>query len=108
MEMKAIEARNMEDMDEHVRAAVDFLKALAHESRLMILCLLVDGEKSVSELEELTQLRQSNVSQHLYRLRSEGLVHTRRDGQTIYYALGRDEAKQILALLYDLYCGEKS
>ncbi len=65
---------NMEDMGEHARAAADLLKALAHETRLMILCLLFEGEKSVSELEQLMLLRQPSVSQQLARLRFDGLV----------------------------------
>ena len=104
---KAVEQDNMEDMGEHARAAADLLKALAHETRLMILCLLVEGEKSVGELEQLMLLRQPSVSQQLARLRFDGLVHARRDGRTIYYSLGSEEAKKVVTLLYDLYCKEK-
>lgn len=96
---------NMEDMGDHARAASDLLKALAHETRLMILCLLVDGEKSVGELEQLMLLRQPSVSQQLARLRFDGLVNARRDGRTIYYSLGSEEAKEVVTLLYELYCG---
>lgn len=102
-----IKGENMEDMGEHVRAASDLLKALAHEARLMILCLLVEGEKSVGELEQLMMMRQSSVSQQLARLRFDRLVLTRRDGQTIYYSLGSEEAKKVVTLLYDLYCKDK-
>ena len=70
-------------MGEHAREASDFLKALAHESRLMILCDLLQGEKSVGELEALLSRRQSSVSQQLARLRLEGLVCARRDGKAI-------------------------
>ncbi len=95
---------NMGDMQEHARAARDLLKALGHETRLMILCLLVEGERSVGELEVLMGLRQPSVSQQLARLRADGLVATRRDGRTIYYSIGSDEAAQVVSLLYDLYC----
>jgi DNA-binding transcriptional ArsR family regulator len=104
----AFEDENMEDMGEHVRAAADLLKALAHETRLMILCLLVDGEKSVGELERLTLMRQPSVSQQLARLRFDRLVKTRRDGRTIYYSLGSEQAGEVVSLLYNLYCKNKT
>ena len=101
---KKLENDNMEEMGEHARAASDLLKALAHETRLMILCLLVEGEKSVGELEQLMAMRQPSVSQQLARLRFDRLVSARRDGRTIYYSLGSEEAKKVVTLLYDLYC----
>lgn len=94
----------LEEMAAHARAATDLLKALAHETRLMILCQLVEGEKSVSELERLMNLRQPSVSQQLARLRFDGLVTTRREGKTIYYSLASSEAKHVITLLYELYC----
>ena len=94
-------------MAEHARAASDFLKALAHETRLMILCCLAEGEKSVSELEGIIQLRQPNVSQQLARLRLDGLVAARREGRTVYYSLGSEEAKRVVTLLYELYCKDR-
>ena len=103
-----IKGANMGDMDEHVRAASDLLKALAHETRLMILCLLAEGEKSVGELEQLMLLRQPSVSQQLARLRFDRLVNARRDGRTIYYSLGSEEAKKVVMLLHDLYCKDKT
>ena len=105
---KAFEDDNMEEMGEHARAASDLLKALAHETRLMILCLLVEGEKSVGELEQLMLMRQPSVSQQLARLRFDRLVNARRDGRTIYYSLGSEEARKVVTLLYDLYCKDKS
>jgi DNA-binding transcriptional ArsR family regulator len=81
------------------------LKAISHEGRLMILCHLVQGEKSVTELEELLAARQAAVSQQLARLRLEGLVTTRRDGKTIYYSLSDERPKKILETLYTLFCG---
>lgn len=90
----------------NARRASEFLKALGHEGRLMILCYLVTGEKSVGELESLLSARQAAVSQQLARLRYEGLVDSRRDGKTIYYRLTDDRSRQILELVYDLFCRE--
>jgi len=84
--------------------ATNFLKAIGHEGRLMILCHLVSGEKSVTELEELLSARQAAVSQQLGRLRLEGLVQPRRDGKTIYYSLTDDRCKRIISVVYDLFC----
>ncbi|WP_372893300.1 ArsR/SmtB family transcription factor [Rhodosalinus sp.] len=81
-----------------------FLKAISHEGRLMILCHLVTGEKSVTELEELLSARQAAVSQQLSRLRLEGLVVPRRDGKAIYYRLADDRPKKMLETVYDLFC----
>jgi len=86
------------------KRASDFLKALAHESRLIILCILAEGEKSVGELEEILNLRQPTVSQQLARLRSDGLVSTRRDGKTIYYKLASEEARTVIGAIYDMFC----
>jgi DNA-binding transcriptional ArsR family regulator len=87
-----------------VGPAVTFLKALGNEHRLMVLCQLHDGEKSVSELEALIGLSQSALSQHLARLRQKGLVQTRRESQTIYYSLAGSETTQIIGVLADLFC----
>ncbi|WP_370570986.1 ArsR/SmtB family transcription factor, partial [Phaeobacter sp. SYSU ZJ3003] len=84
--------------------ASNFLKAISHEGRLMILCHLVTGEKSVTELEELLSARQAAVSQQLSRLRLEGLVVPRRDGKAIYYRLADDRPRRILEVVYDLFC----
>ena len=89
---------------EKAKSASNFLKAISHEGRLMILCHLVSGEKSVTELEELISARQAAVSQQLSRLRLEGLVIPRRDGKTIYYRLADDKPKRILEVIYDLFC----
>ena len=91
-------------MARRAREASEFLKALAHESRLMILCDLLHGEKSVGELEALLARRQSTVSQQLARLRLEGLVSARRDGKTIYYSIASDKARSIIGALYDSFC----
>ena len=96
-----------EDMDKMMRnaqRASNFLKAISHEGRLMILCHLASGEKSVTELEELLSARQAAVSQQLTRLRLEGLVTPRRDGKTIYYSLTDNRPNQIIEVVYDLFC----
>ncbi len=84
--------------------ASDFLKALANENRLLLLCLLADGEKSVSELESTLGLRQPTVSQQLGRLRVDDLVSYRREGKTVLYSLASEEVRQVIGLLYDLFC----
>lgn len=96
-----------EDMDKMVanaEAASNFLKAISHEGRLMILCHLASGEKSVTELEDLLAARQAAVSQQLTRLRLEGLVKPRRDGKTIYYSLTDERPRQIIEVVYELFC----
>lgn len=96
----------MDLMVDNACTASHFLKAISHEGRLMILCHLVTGEKSVTELEDLLSARQAAVSQQLARLRLEGLVTPRRDGKTIYYSLTDDRPKRMLETIYDLFCSE--
>ncbi len=93
-----------EQMIENAVDAANFLKALAHEGRLMILCHLSSGPKSVTELENLLASRQAAVSQQLARLRLEGLVSARRDGKAIYYSLQDPKVIRAVALIYDLFC----
>lgn len=95
------------EMASQATDAASYLKTLAHEGRLMILCYLGTGEKSVGELEEMLSVRQAAVSQMLARLRDEGLVSTRRDGKTIYYSLADDKTSQVIGLLYSLFCGRE-
>ncbi|WP_416881208.1 ArsR/SmtB family transcription factor [Marivita sp.] len=98
---------NEDELDRIVDKATtasNFLKAISHEGRLMILCHLVTGEKSVTELEELLAARQAAVSQQLSRLRLEGLVIPRRDGKTIFYRLADDKPRKMLECVYDLFC----
>lgn len=97
-------SHDIERMSDNAKRATDFLKALAHESRLMMLCILAEGEKSVSELEDHLGLRQPTVSQQLARLRADGLVTTRRDGKTIYYSVASDDARTIVGAIYDVFC----
>ncbi len=91
-------------MRAHAGDATRLLKALANESRLMVLCLLAEGEHSVGELNTELDLSQSALSQHLALLRNDGLVSTRRDAQTIYYALADGPAQEIMATLHRIFC----
>jgi len=89
---------------EQARKASDLLKALSHEGRLLILCLLTEGEKSVSELEEIMAMPQAAVSQQLARLRYDHLVTVRREGRTVYYSIASDEVVQLVETLYNFFC----
>ncbi|MDH3925244.1 MAG: metalloregulator ArsR/SmtB family transcription factor [Xanthomonadales bacterium] len=86
--------------------ASDLMKTLGHKDRLMVLCHLTSGEKSVGELAGLLDIPQSPLSQHLARMRKESLVKTRREAQTIYYSIASGEAEQFVSLMHDLYCSE--
>ncbi|MBV1927415.1 MAG: metalloregulator ArsR/SmtB family transcription factor [Rhodobacteraceae bacterium] len=92
------------EMASRANEASAYLKSLAHEGRLMILCHLSTQERSVGELETLLNVRQSAVSQMLARLREDGLVSNRRDGKTIYYSLADTNTQQVIGLLYSLFC----
>lgn len=97
-----------DDLDMMAARAADaaaFLKALSHEGRLMILCHISEHEKSVTELEDLIGARQSAVSQQLARLRLEGLVAARRDGKAIYYSIADTRVRDVVRLMYDMFCG---
>ncbi|HEX8302643.1 helix-turn-helix domain-containing protein [Sphingomonas sp.] len=95
-------------MKDELIAVIDraslFLKALSGRSRLLLLCQLLDGEKSVGELARLTDSRDTAVSQQLALLRREGMVSARRSGQMIFYSLASDEAVQMLKALHGLFC----
>jgi DNA-binding transcriptional ArsR family regulator len=95
---------DLDDMSANALQASEFLKALSHEVRLLILCFLIEGEKSVTEIEALLQLRQPAVSQQLARLRADGLVDTRRNGKNIYYSLSRTEVRDVIGVLHDVFC----
>jgi len=91
-------------MLDHARKASDFLKAISHETRLLILCLLIDGEKTVNELEQILQIRQAAVSQQLARLRADDLVEARRNGKSVHYSLARPDVVEIISALYRTFC----
>ena len=101
-----ITEKELNDMMDSAMIASRFLKAISHEGRLMILCYLASGEKSVTDLESLLSSRQAAVSQQLARLRSEGLVYARREGKVIFYRLADKRATRILDVVYDIFCNK--
>ncbi|HWA49095.1 MAG TPA: metalloregulator ArsR/SmtB family transcription factor [Dongiaceae bacterium] len=84
----------------------ELMKSLAHPKRLLILCQLVEQERSVGELARLLDMREAAVSQQLSLLRKDKLVATRREGQTIWYSLPREDVRALLAYLYETYCAQ--
>ena len=105
LEFSTATANERKDARAQARKASEFLKALSHENRLLILCLLVEREKSVTEIEDSMEMPQAAVSQQLARLRLDGLVTTRREGRNIYYSLASDEVKTVIGTLHTLFCG---
>ena len=95
---------DLDQMAQSASRASALMKTLGHKDRLMILCHLADGEKSVGEIADLLEIPQSPLSQHLSRMRKEELVDTRREAQTIYYSLKSGEASRIVEVLYELFC----
>src|SRR6516225_1913429 len=91
-------------MERAADQASDLLKSLSNRHRLLIICQLIDGERSVGELAQFLNLRDSTVSQHLALLRKDGLVAARRDGQTIFYSIASDPAREVLKTLYQIFC----
>ncbi len=89
---------------EQAAKAVALLKSLSHEGRLQILCCLVDGELSVTQLAEALGTSPVSVSQQLMRLRAEGIVQTRRDGKSVIYSLVREEVAAVVTALRDTFC----
>lgn len=96
-----------EDLEEKLHEAVELLKSLSNERRLLIVCALTRQERSVGELEKIVELSQSALSQHLARLRRDGLVETRREAQTIYYSMKDEKARVVLESLMKIFCPEK-
>ncbi len=101
-------SRAPDQMLRAARQASQFLKAVSHESRLLLLCQLSEKERSVGELENILAMRQSTVSQQLARLRLDGMVATRRDGKTIYYSIANDDVRKLIGLLYEIFCEGKT
>ena len=95
---------NPDEMRAAVDQASELMKALSNQHRLLILCRLIDGEKSVGQLAEFVGIRDSTVSQHLALLRREGIIANRRDGQTIWYRIESDIAREVVSVLYAHYC----
>lgn len=98
------QAQGPEAIFEHADAATRQLKALANVNRLMILCILTEGELSVTQLNEKITISQSALSQHLAKLRDDNVVVTRRESQTIYYSIADGVAKGIIEVLHAHYC----
>ena len=94
----------LDEMGDNAKRATEFLKAMAHEGRLMILCYLASGEKSVTELETLLSMRQPSVSQQLARLRIEGLIEARREGKQTYYRICDERAAKLIDTVYGIFC----
>lgn len=100
--------KQIDQMRGQAAAAEEMLKALANRHRLLILCQLINHEHSVGELAAFLGVRDSTVSQHLALLRKDGLVCTRRQGQTIWYALASEPVRRLVGTLYDIYCGPQA
>lgn len=103
--MANIETLDINQMRDAASRASAMLRGLAHEDRLLLLCLISQEELSVSEIEQRLNIHQPNLSQQLGVLRREGLVATRREGRRIYYSVADSRALAVLQLLYQLYCG---
>ncbi len=95
---------NPESMQNAADDASELLKALANRHRLLILCQLIDGERSVGQLAEFLRIRDSTVSQHLALLRRDRIISGRRDGQTIWYRIESEPARNVIGALYNTYC----
>ncbi len=102
--MKALHSHSIHQMQANAAAAETMLKELANAKRLLILCALVEGEKSAGSLSQITALSHSALSQHLHRLRKNGLVACDKRGQFVYYQLASPEVHALLATLYLIYC----
>lgn len=103
--MVASDAKQMQAMSRRADEAAALMRSLSHGARLKVLCELAGGERSVGELVEASGLSQSALSQHLARLREDGVVTTRRQAQTIYYSVADPKVLRVVRLLYELYCG---
>lgn len=99
---------SLEQMQDNAQAASELLKAMSNQTRLMILCQLLHGERTAGDLDSLTNLSQSALSQHLAVLREHGLVQTRRESQNIYYSIEDDKPRAIIEVLYRLFNCEKN
>ncbi len=95
---------NIDAVKSNAGEAADFLKSMANDRRLVVLCELLQGERTVGELEAVADLSQSALSQHLAKLREAGLVKTRRQAQTVHYSLADSGVRRLIGVLHDLYC----
>jgi DNA-binding transcriptional ArsR family regulator len=99
---------NIETMQKNATEVSALMKTLSNANRLMVLCQLTEGERSVGELAETLDIRMPAMSQQLNLLRLEKIVQSRRDGQTIYYSLAREDIKKLITFLYTTYCNPLS
>jgi DNA-binding transcriptional ArsR family regulator len=99
---------NVETMNQTAETVSDLLKILSNKNRLLVLCQLAEEERSVGELAGLLGIREQAMSQQLALLRKDGLVKTRREGQTIFYSLAREDVKKLIEFLYETYCKDKN
>ena len=104
METMTLPEQSVQELRRHASQACLVLKAMSNPDRLMLLCMMMDVERSVGELEELTGIRQPTLSQQLGVLRLEALVDTRREGKNIYYTLASETVSQLMHTLYQAYC----
>ena len=102
--MKTFAEDDLRVMRKNASEAAALLRAISHEARLLVLCELANGERSAGELVERSGLSQSALSQHLAKLREEGLVATRREAQVIHYRIADQRAQRLLRVLHDIYC----
>ena len=102
--MDAISTKDLKAMRKHAGKAAAMMAALSHEARLRVLCDLAGCERMAGELVQRSGLSQSALSQHLAKLRAEGLVTTRREGQSIFYSIADPNAARILGVLHEIYC----
>jgi ArsR family transcriptional regulator, virulence genes transcriptional regulator len=102
--MNALAPSELKAMQANAGAAVDVLRALSNETRLLVLCQLGSGEMSVGEINDVVGLSQSALSQHLAKLRGEGLVETRREAQTIFYRIADPRVTALVSALHDIFC----
>lgn len=98
--------KNIENMQQAAVQACTLMKALSHPDRLMVLCQLKEGEKSVGQIAEMVGIAQSPLSQHLSKMRLQGIVKNRRSAQSIFYSLANEEVERIIDLLYEMYCSD--
>ena len=99
-----MKATDMNLMIEQCGSTARFLKLLAHPQRLLLLCHLTEGERTVSELEEVCEASQSHISQFLQRMKNEGLVSARREGKFIYYSIGDRRVLKLIRSLHNIFC----
>jgi DNA-binding transcriptional ArsR family regulator len=108
IETPPLTPKDLDDFLSKARTASGLLKALSHETRLLMLCMLCQGEKTVGEIEQFLGIQQAVVSQQLARLRNDKVVQTRREGRQIYYRIADPQLAELISVLYKMYCGPKS